>query len=49
LAFGAFTILEIQQTNADNNNGDHKNSCNYHHFAEKNCSHDSTPFMLPFP
>jgi hypothetical protein len=49
LAFGAFTILEIQQANANNNNGDHKNSCNYHHFVDKNCSHDSTPFILPFP
>lgn len=50
LIIGIF-VVDMQQANADNNNGDSKTSCNdHHHSGDSSCSHkDSTPFILPFP
>jgi hypothetical protein len=50
LAVGSLTSFDVQQVNADNNNGSDLKSCNDHQSGDRNCSHkDSTPFILPFP
>lgn len=44
-------VTDMQQANADKNDGDGNNSCDKnHHPGSSQCPHnDGTPFLLPFP